>query len=99
VVTAAQGPDGHLLAYTELWGCVERHAYAAQGDTLVASAHRGRRLGLRVKLANLELLRHDQPQVRYVDTFNAADNRWMVAINDALGYTPLYGVGEWELDL
>jgi hypothetical protein len=78
---------------------VERHACAAQGDTLVAPADRGRRLGLRIKLAILELLGRDQPHIRHVDTFNAADNRWTVAINDALGYAPLYGVGEWELDL
>jgi GNAT superfamily N-acetyltransferase len=99
LVTAARGPDGHLAAYTTVFTCVERHDTAMQGDTLVAPAHRGRRLGLRVKLANLDLLHRTHPEVQQVDTFNAAGNRWMIAINDALGFRPLYRLGDWELDL
>jgi GNAT superfamily N-acetyltransferase len=98
-VTAALGPDGHLAAFTVLFACVERHANVGQGDTLVAPAHRGRRLGLRTKLANLDLLRREHPEASQIDTFNAADNRWMVAINEAMGFRPLYRLGDWELDL
>ena len=99
VVTAAVGPDGHLAAYTEMFTCVERHGHAGQSDTLVAPAHRGRRLGLRIKMANLELLGREHPEVDHVDTFNAADNRWMVAINEAMGFRPLYRLGDWQLEL
>lgn len=53
-----------------------------------------RRLGLRIKLANLERLRREHPEVRAVDTFNADDNRWMIAVNEAMGSVPNY-----ELDL
>jgi len=56
VVTAAQAPDGHLVAFTQASACVVQDGFASQGDTLVAPAHRGHRLGLWVKLANLELL-------------------------------------------
>jgi GNAT superfamily N-acetyltransferase len=99
VVTAAVGPDGRLAAYTDVFVCEERHGHAAQGDTLVAPAHRGRRLGLRIKMANLELLGREHPEVEHVDTFNAADNRWMVAINETMGFRPLYRLGDWQLDL
>ena len=97
VVTAAQAPDGHLVAYTDAATCVVRDGYAMQGDTLVAPAHRGHRLGLRLKLANLELLLRDAPEVRAIDTFNAADNRWMVAVNEAMGFVPVQRIEDWEL--
>ncbi|MDT7580882.1 MAG: hypothetical protein QOK35_2146 [Pseudonocardiales bacterium] len=99
VVTAAQAPDGHLAAFTEASTCVVRDGFASQGDTLVAPAHRGRQLGLRIKLANLELLVREHPEVRAIDTFNADDNRWMIAVNEAMGFVPIRRGEDWELDL
>ena len=51
--------------------------------------HRGHRLGLLVKTAMLEWLAEAEPQLERIDTGNAAVNRWMIAINTALGYEPL----------
>ena len=99
VATAAQGPDGRLVAFTEASACVVRDGFGQQGDTLVDPAHRGRRLGLRIKLANLELLCREHPEVRAIDTFNADDNRWMIAINEAMGFAPVQHLEGWELDL
>jgi GNAT superfamily N-acetyltransferase len=98
-VTAAQAPDGRLVAYTEASTCAVADGFASQGDTLVAPAHRGHRLGLWIKLANLELLLRAHPEVRAIDTFNADDNRWMVAINEQLGFRPLRRQTDWELGL
>jgi len=64
-----------------------RPAIAAQEDTSVVAAHRGHRLGLRMKLAMLDWLREDRPDVEAIDTWNAAGNVPMIAINDALGCT------------
>ena len=74
-----------------------RTASPSQGDTLVARAHRGHRLGLRIKLANLELLLREHPEVRAIDTFNADDNRWMIAVNEAMGFVPIHrrATGSW----
>lgn len=99
VVTAARGPDGHLVAFTEASTCAVQDGFASQGDTLVALEHRGRRLGLRIKLANLELLCREHPEVRAIDTFNADDNRWMIAVNEAMGFVPIRHLEDWELDL
>ena len=99
VVTAARGPDGRLVAFTEAGTCVVQDGFAHQGDTLVDPAHRGRRLGLRIKLANLELLVREHPEVRAIDTFNADANRWMIAVNEAMGFVPIRHVADWELDL
>jgi GNAT superfamily N-acetyltransferase len=60
---------------------------AAQEDTSVVAGHRGHRLGLRMKLAMLDWLRVERPEVEAIDTWNAAGNDPMIAINDALGCT------------
>ena len=62
-----------------------RPTIAAQEDTSVLRAHRGHRLGLRMKLAMLDWLREERPDVDAVDTWNAPDNAPMIAINEALG--------------
>jgi GNAT superfamily N-acetyltransferase len=62
-----------------------RPEIAAQEDTSVLPAHRGHRLGLRMKLAMLDWLRDERPDVESADTWNAVGNDPMIAINDALG--------------
>ncbi len=62
-----------------------RPEIAAQEDTSVLPAHRGHRLGLRMKLAMLAWLRDERPDVECADTWNASGNAAMIAINDALG--------------
>jgi GNAT superfamily N-acetyltransferase/RimJ/RimL family protein N-acetyltransferase len=64
-----------------------RPEIAAQEDTSVVAAHRGHRLGLRMKLAMLDWLRAERPDVESIDTWNAPGNAPMIAINDALGST------------
>ena len=58
---------------------------AAQEDTSVVAAHRGHRLGLRMKLAMLDWLRVERPDTVAIDTWNVPGNAPMIAINDALG--------------
>jgi GNAT superfamily N-acetyltransferase len=99
VVTAAQAADGRLVAYTETAVPPDEDDVARQDDTLVAAEHRGHRLGLWIKLANLDQLADTHPEVRAVDTWNADGNRWMIAINDAMGFVPISRVTDWELDL
>jgi GNAT superfamily N-acetyltransferase len=62
-----------------------RPTIAAQEDTSVLAPHRGHRLGLRLKLAMLDWLHAERPDVESVDTWNVPDNAPMIAINDALG--------------
>jgi GNAT superfamily N-acetyltransferase len=62
-----------------------RPTIAAQEDTSVLAPHRGRRLGLRLKLAMLDWLRDVRPDVEQIDTWNVPGNAPMIAINDALG--------------
>ena len=84
-VVARHGATGEPAGITML--CVHelRPAIAAQEDTSVLREHRGHRLGLRMKLAMLDWLRAERPDVESVDTWNASGNAPMIAINDALG--------------
>lgn len=49
-------------------------------------AHRGHRLGLAVKLANLDALADVAPSVRRIFTGNARVNAPMIAVNDLMGF-------------
>jgi hypothetical protein len=87
------------VAFTEASTCVVADGFASQGDAIVAPAHRGCRIGLWIKLANLELLVGTHPEVRAVDTVNADDNRRMIAVNEATDSAPIQRISDEELDL
>ncbi len=82
---ARRRSDGALGGFTVV--CVEedRPTIGHQEDTGVVAAHRGHRLGLRLKTAMLDLLAEREPQLHHIDTWNAESNRHMIAVNDALG--------------
>ena len=88
VVTVAQDRDGEVVAYTELSVPTDGKPQAYQWGTLVDPAHRGRRLGLAVKVANHRLLQERMPGLEEVLTFNAEVNDHMIAVNEALGFVP-----------
>lgn len=72
---------------------------AMQLDTAVHSDHRGHRLGALLTIDMMRWLAQAEPQVVDVDTFNNADNDFMISINDALGYRLTGRFGDWELKL
>ena len=61
--------------------------------------HRGHRLGLLAKVANLRHLRSAQPDTRWVTSWNAGSNVHMVAINDLLGFVPVDEWDEWRVTI
>jgi RimJ/RimL family protein N-acetyltransferase len=66
----------------------------------VTRAHRGHRLGLLVKTAMVEWLRAAEPTVDRIQTWNAESNRFMIAVNEALGYTILgQPATSWRLEV
>jgi hypothetical protein len=68
--------------------------------TGVLRAHRGHRLGLLVKVAMAEWLKTAEPQLERIDTWNAQSNQYMIAVNEALGYTILGRPATWwKLDV
>ncbi|MFI5926080.1 GNAT family N-acetyltransferase [Micromonospora sp. NPDC051543] len=91
--------SGRLVAWTllDVGASADWHAY--QQITLVDPAHRGHRLGLIAKAENLHHLLTHEPAVRVIDTWNAASNSYMVAINEQLGFRPVDAWDNWQLTL
>jgi GNAT superfamily N-acetyltransferase len=98
--TAARHDEsGQIVAVTDIGIALGRPEVADQWATIVLPAHRGHRLGMLMKLANLEALRRRRPQVTRINTWNAAINDHMVAINEAIGFRPVERWREWQLEL
>ena len=86
VAVAQHIVSGRLVACTELSLAAEAPGEAWQMLTVVHPEHRGHRLGLAVKLANLEVLARHAPDVRVIVTGNAAVNAPMIAVNEMMGF-------------
>ena len=98
--TAARHDEsGQVVATSDIGIALGRPELADQWATIVLPEHRGHRLGMRVKLANLEFLRRTRPQVSLINTWNAAINDHMVSINEAMGFRAVDRWREWQLEL
>jgi GNAT superfamily N-acetyltransferase len=86
MVTATCEATGEMVALSELRIDPGMPDWGFQGNTVVARAHRGHRLGLLVKAAMLEWVAAAEPGLRQVVTWNAAVNKHMIAINEELGF-------------
>jgi GNAT superfamily N-acetyltransferase len=96
---AALAPDGTMVALTEMLATEHQPEIGWQSGTLVLKEHRGHRLGLAVKVANLRGYQADFPLVRAVHSWNAEENGPMVAINDKLGFRPVEYLVEMQIKL
>ncbi|MGH3351020.1 MAG: GNAT family N-acetyltransferase [Nocardioides sp.] len=93
--TVALDPDGQVVAYTVI-GYSSQDGRSYQWGTLVAGAHRGHRLGLAVKVANLRLLQSERPEVPTVSTYNAEMNTHMIQVNEAMAFEPVEWLGNFQ---
>jgi GNAT superfamily N-acetyltransferase len=91
--------DGRLAGFTQLSVPPTASAPVEQHDTLVLREHRGHALGMLLKLENLAQLARTHPGHPSITTWNADENRHMLAVNEALGFTPMGYEGAWRLDL
>jgi GNAT superfamily N-acetyltransferase len=96
VAAALHESTGRLVAYTVLTWRAGVPASIIQQDTLVTAEHRGRKLGLLIKAANLRAAQERWPVARSVLTWNAVENQHMLAINISLGFKPAGYEGEWQ---
>ncbi|WP_374457183.1 GNAT family N-acetyltransferase [Nocardioides sp.] len=94
--TVALDADGEVVAYSDLATTIHEPGRAYQWGTLVAPAHRGHRLGVAVKVANLRLVQSERPDVARVTTYNAEVNTHMVGVNEALGFRPVARLGDFQ---
>ncbi|MEV6523006.1 GNAT family N-acetyltransferase [Longispora sp. NPDC051575] len=90
---------GRLAAYSALSldGGNDWHGW--QDNTIADPDHRGRRLGTVAKLENLRFARSAVPELRAVDTWNAAENGHMIAINERIGFRAVDTWAYWQQEL
>lgn len=86
---------GHTMVAVE----GEQPGYGWQFDTSVLRSHRGHRLGLLLKIAMLRWLGEEEPQLRTLDTWNAASNAHMIKVNEVLGYHVVAKGMTWQRHL
>jgi GNAT superfamily N-acetyltransferase len=99
VTTAAVGSAGRLVAFTQIVGYATSQWFAAQDVTIVAPEHRAHRLGMRVRVANLDLARAQRPTLRILESRTADSNPYSVRINEAMGFRPHSRMVGWQLEL
>lgn len=90
---------GTLVAFTQLGVPADVTRPVTQEDTLVLREHRGHRLGMLLKVANLQYLEEVAPGHPGVLTWNAEENRAMLDVNEAVGFVPIGYEGAWRKDL
>lgn len=96
VAAAEHRPTGRVVAYSELSVPRQTDRAVLQYNTLVLREHRGHRLGMLVKLANLVHLDRVAPGHPSVFTFNAEENRPMLDVNEAMGFVPVAVDAAWQ---
>lgn len=89
-------PDGRCVGGTEVTFEPWQRTVALQQNTAIDPAHRGLGLAKWAKAAMLTRIREQRTKVDRVRTGNAFSNEPMLAINDALGFTVVEIVTEWQ---
>jgi GNAT superfamily N-acetyltransferase len=87
--TVALTPDRQVVAQTTLAMPLSRSTTVLQWGTFVHRQHRGHRLGLATKAANLRVVQAARGDLTLVITENGETNSYMVAINERMGFRPI----------
>jgi len=98
-IGAVHEESGRLAAWTAVGFDPDETKHAWQHITIVDPGHRGHRLGMLVKVENLVQALDQEPALRLVTTWNAAENAHMIAINEALGFRAVDAWVAWQQSL
>ncbi len=99
IVSAAEClATGTLIGFTSISILGQRHDVAFQDETFVALEHRGKGVGLDIKVANMVLVTREFPATGTVYTWNAPENSQMLEINRQLGFLAAGITGQWRKD-
>jgi len=89
-------PTHHLVAFNGVSVPDDRTRPVQQGLTLVLKEHRGHRLGMLAKVANIQQLARHSPESSLILTDNAEENRPMLDVNEAVGFRAIGYEGAWK---
>lgn len=90
---------GRLVAFNEIASHPDPTRAAENFGTIVLAEHRGHRLGTIVKCLGLLRFHEEVPEAPLVQTFNAEENRFMLDVNEAVGFRTVCWTGEWQKKL
>ena len=93
--TVALSPDGDVVAQSTLAVAKGDGTDVFQWGTFVHREHRGHRLGLAVKVANIRAVQEAHPDKTRITTQNAETNDYMVDINKEIGFEAVEDSMEW----
>ncbi|HZM82697.1 MAG TPA: GNAT family N-acetyltransferase [Candidatus Limnocylindrales bacterium] len=96
---AVHEESNRLVAWTTLGRDRELDWHCWQQITIVEPKHRGHRLGALVKVANLRFYLENEATTKVIDTFNAAENSYMISINEEMGFRALYSFQNWQREI
>ncbi len=93
---AVSKATGELAAVTEIGLPRPGEELAMQFATVVAREHRGHRLGILVKLANLKLISGHASRPERICTWNAESNDHMIRVNEDIGFEIAGKAFNWQ---
>jgi RimJ/RimL family protein N-acetyltransferase len=85
-IWARHRSSGEIGGHTVMVTNRLRPEHGGQGDTAVSREHRGHRLGMLLKIEMMRWLAEVEPQLDVIETWNNADNSFMINVNEAIGY-------------
>ena len=91
--------SGEVAGLTEIGLNRDRPQVGYQWNTIVDPRHRGKKLGMVLKSWNHKAVVDAVPDLRWVNTWNATSNSFMIDVNEALGFRIAEKWTEWQLDL
>lgn len=98
-VVAVHRPTGEYAASTSIAADLLDPIQAWQWETVVHPEHRNLGLGRWIKAAMVEEFVSEHPETQKIDTENSVTNKAMLAINLAMGFTPILREVYWQGDL
>lgn len=99
IETVAVDASGQAVAVSTIGVISDEESKAHQWATIVHRDHRGHRLGLAIKAANLREVQRRFPDRTAIYTSNHEDNANMVAINEKMGFRPVELMVEFQRSL
>ncbi len=86
VTCFAKDENSKVAGFTSVTMRTDRPNYANQLMTGILREYRGKGLGMRIKASMAIFIKNKFPKVNNISTINNHENRWMININEALGY-------------
>jgi GNAT superfamily N-acetyltransferase len=90
--------SGRLVSLTAIGTEKSVFDHGWQWITIVEPNHRGHRLGTIAKIENLWYALEHEPGFKVIDTWNAAVNKHMIQINEAMGFRAVDSWVNWQLE-